>query len=89
MGHTYKDSRNHYDGTPTNRYFRKMKHVRQKQHETAISRCGVTGKIGFPTIELAQERADAIINEGARDGIVKFRIYHCPDCTLYHLTKNI
>lgn len=89
MGHTYKDSRKHYgDEMPTNRYFRRMKH-NKKPVKTATSRCGVSGKIGFPTMELAYKRADEIINEGARDGITKFRIYHCPDCTLFHLTKEL
>lgn len=87
MGHTYKDSREHYEDKPTNRYFRKMKH-NKKPVKAIVSRCGVTGKVGFPTMELAQKRADEIINEGARDGIQQFRIYHCPDCTLYHLTKT-
>jgi len=89
MGHTYKDARDHFDDKPINRYYRKMKHVKKQRQTTGLSRCGVTGKIGFPTMELAQKRADEIINEGARDGIIQFRIYHCPDCTLYHLTKTL
>ena len=88
MGHTYKDSREHYEDKPSNRYFRKMKHNKKTFKQQAISRCGVTGKIGFPTMEQAQKRADEIINEGSRDGIIQFRIYQCPDCTLYHLTKT-
>ena len=88
MGHTYKDSRDHYEDKPTNRYFRKMKHVKKQRKEIAITRCGVNSKIGFPTMQLAQKRADEIIREGARDGITQFRIYHCPDCLQYHLTKT-
>lgn len=89
MGHTYKDSREHYEDKPTNRYYRKMKHNKKTFKQQAISRCGVTGKIGFPTFELAQQRANEIIMGNVRDGITQFRIYQCPDCTLYHLTKEL
>ena len=88
MGRTYKDSRDRYEERPTTRHFRDMKH-NKKQVKSIPSRCGVSNKIGFRSMEAAQKRADEIIRDGARDGIIRFRIYQCPDCRLFHLTKDL
>ena len=89
MGHTFKDSREHYDDKPTNRYYRKMKHVKKIKKEVAITRCGTNGKVAFPTIEAAQQRANEILaSDYVRDGVTKFRVYHCPHCLKYHITKT-
>jgi hypothetical protein len=90
MGHTYKDMREELreNVSHRNRAFRKMKEFSNRPRNDT-GKCGKTGKAGFSSIEAAQTRADEIINEGARDGITKFRIYQCEYCKQYHLTKQV
>ena len=91
MGHTYKDSRKYYeDRQPTNRYFRKMKHNVNRKKNDNIDKCGSTGKVAFPSYEAAQYRANEIVSgDNTRDGITQFRIYKCPSCFKFHLTKDL
>jgi len=50
-------------------------------------RCRKSGKIKFKTHEQAAKRAGEILVSGVSD-LHFLRVYECPDCGKYHLTKK-
>lgn len=52
-----------------------------------LPRCRKTGKVGFPSKDQAEARAVFVVGFMQREKAL--RVYRCPDCHQWHMTKRV
>lgn len=87
MGKTYKDCRER--SNIHSRNFRYMPKAGNPLPFTRTTRCGINGKVGFVSVEQANQRIGEILTNGHRDSVQSMRAYQCEHCKQYHITKQI